>query len=192
MTPAELLQSADPRDRERGRVTVKARLRLAGWDIDRALHEEIGPVGRPKGAKKRASREGDRLREIADALGLSRERVRQIEVEALRKLRMAFESLGWTAEDVGAWLDAKAGSPDDVPADAMAYMREDVSATHSSRAYRWREEAAEAREAAARAEREADEMAHEIVEVARAHRMIERVCTGMESGGEIGMLREVT
>ena len=39
-------------------------------------------------------------REIGEQLGISRERVRQIEVEALRKLRLALRERGMTWEDL--------------------------------------------------------------------------------------------
>ena len=186
MTPAELLASADPIERERGRLTIKSRVRL-GWSPERAASEEIGAVGRPRTRRRYSTREGDGLRDIAEALGLSRERVRQIEVEALRKLRAEFERLGWTADEVGAWLDAKArGADEPVSGDtAPSYLRREERETLPEELVKERRARDERR-----LDREADAMAREIVEVARAHRFVERVVSGMEDGGEIRMLEE--
>lgn len=106
------------------------------------------------------------LREVGEALGLSFERVRQIEHEALRKLRVALERAGLEANDVHAWLDSKAAHPDAPSGDSSsAYTPRDGN-SHDSRAYRWREE----RERDdARIEREAEAVVREIRATAAAH-----------------------
>ena len=127
------------------------------------------------------------LREVGEAMGLSFERVRQIEHEALRKLRVAFRRLGWTEDDVGAWLDGKAAHPDAPSGDSASSYLERDNNTHDSRAYRWREER---EHADVRIEREAEAMVRDIRATAAAHRFIERVVCAMEEGGEVRVLEE--
>lgn len=68
------------------------------------MHQRVDPHWRETGLKRHAApttaHEGNRggmtLGQIGEALGITRERVRQIETKALRKLRVAFgEELGY-------------------------------------------------------------------------------------------------
>jgi hypothetical protein len=61
-------------------------------------------VRNPPPSKNERERGGLSLAEIAKREGLSRERIRQIEVEALGKLRAALEAKGWTKEQARAFL----------------------------------------------------------------------------------------
>lgn len=127
------------------------------------------------------------LREVGEALGLSFERVRQIEREALRKLRVALEHAGLDANEVHAWLDGKASHPDAPSGDsASAYTPRDGN-SHESRAYRWREER---EHADVRIEADAEAMVRDIRATAQAHRFVERVVCAMEDGGEVRVLEE--
>jgi hypothetical protein len=127
------------------------------------------------------------LREVGEAMGLSFERVRQIEQEALRKLRVALERAGLEADDIRAWLDSKArGANEPISHDtAPSYLRREERETLP-------EELVKERRARddRRIEREVDAMVREIRATAAAHRFIERVVCAMEEGGEVRVLEE--
>lgn len=184
MTPADLLASASQADRARGAGIVYDRTHRGGLTREEALAR---PIARRGGARPPRPREDDTLEAIGDALGLCRERVRQIERDAMRKLRAALEREGLTAQDVRAWLDSKASDPD-APASydaATSYLRREERVSVPE------EMDADRRARAAREhEREADAMVREIRETAAAHRLIERVCSGMEDGGHVSVLSE--
>lgn len=118
MTPRELLASPIDRDRERGRKLIANRMD-DGWTRERALDTPIARRGRPTHRIPQDSGaplvrdHAMGLAEIADVLGVSRERVRQIEEEALAKLRAALEAEGLTAHDVGDWLSRRPESESD-------------------------------------------------------------------------------
>lgn len=191
MTPAEMLASTSPRIRKRGRETLRDRLRN-GWDGARALSEPIAKRGANLlGGHVTAyvERDGTPLAEIADELGLSRERVRQIEASALAKLRVALEAEGLTADDVHAWLDAKAGHPDHVSESrGRVGAGRRLSGAELAEMAAARVEAAdddEPSEAALYLQRVEAAIAglDSIAERAAAHRMVERVVCGMEIAG---------
>jgi hypothetical protein len=136
MIPRDILadQSAGWRKRARVRSAVSTRIRL-GWDETRALDTPLGARGRPTVARMKRPDEGPRpgsdtadlpysqdviamtlvsrcpdgmcLEAIGEHLGLVRERVRQVEASALRKLRAALEREGIEARDIGAWLASR-------------------------------------------------------------------------------------
>lgn len=120
MTPRELLASESDDSKRRGREVYRQRIRLE-WDADRALDTPIGPQGGRRARTSKANRVGeDSLEDIAALLGISRERVRQIENEALRKLRATLEREGLTADDVGAWLSRRSKG-EEMPPDDRAF-----------------------------------------------------------------------
>lgn len=134
-----------------------------------------------------AIRQEASLRDIGEAMGLSFERVRQIEKGALEKLRRALESLGLEADDIRSWLDSKArGANEPVSTDfATSYLRREERETMP-------EELVVERRARddRRIEREVDAMVREIRATAQAHRFVERVVCGMEEGGHVSVLEE--
>jgi len=192
MTPAEMITSSDRATRDRGNCTIRKRIKRLGWDIEKALNTPIGPHGGLSRTVPRSKEDGPRrqgevtLEEIAIEMGISREGVRQIEERALAKLRTAFERMGLDEREVCAWLDSKAGDPDQSTGGSEVYTANTLC-THDSCYYRWREPDVAAEE---RIEREAEAFARDIVETARAHRFVERVCCGMEDGGEVRVLDE--
>lgn len=127
------------------------------------------------------------LRDIGEAMGLSFERVRQIEKGALEKLRRALTRgpNAFTDDDIRAWLDSKArGANEPVSTDfATSYLRREERETLPEELVKERRARDERR-----IEREVDAMVREIRATAQAHRFVERVCCGMEDGGEIRVL----
>lgn len=127
------------------------------------------------------------LRDVGEAMGLSFERVRQIEKGALEKLRRALERVGLEADDIRAWLDSKArGANEPISHDtAPSYLRREERETLPEELVKERRARDERR-----IEREAEAMVREIRATAAAHRFIERVVCAMEEGGEVRVLDE--
>ena len=120
------MRDTAPDRRTRHNAYSRAYQRIAlGWSEYDAWHTPLGPRGRPRKAALRAGDvtplhrdptweevaafveehpDGARLEEIAAVLGLCRERVRQIEAVALRKLG---EAMRGHEADVREWLASR-------------------------------------------------------------------------------------
>lgn len=130
VTPAELIESGDPALRHRGQRLRANRLQ-DGWSMERAMTTPVGRRGRPLAgfpaidghtpwsddercrALVESHPDGMTLHEVGVAFGVSRERIRQIEEIALKRLLARCELAGISREDVGAMLSTKPGSGTD-------------------------------------------------------------------------------
>lgn len=192
ITPAMLLESGDPSVRRRGRRAAADRVRN-GWSPETAMSAPLRgytrmPVETTRERKRPGPQRGSTeaggltLRDIARQWGMSQEGVRRIEMSALAKLRRALTRgpNAITADDVLAWLDGKARGADDVIASESASSY----TLHAAREEREPAALLCDRERRAlderRIAREVDAWAEDWIETARAHRMIERVVSGME------------
>lgn len=93
----------------------------SGGVVDPGTRYEDDPA-----AQMIASRGGSTLELVAEALGVSRERVRQIQADALRKLRA--KPGGLTAEDIGEILATRRGVHEDGGSDSPIGERTERSA----------------------------------------------------------------
>ena len=190
MTPAELICSSNPKDRERGQDAIRNRHNRMGWTLEEAMHTPIIPKGARSLRQRSESdagtyRTGDcTLQEVADELGVSRERVRQIEERALAKLRLGLERAGVDAADVVEWLSR--ARPGDMAGEPGGYDGPGGSWSVTGgreRALDARIAAQEPSEQTMRAEAAiaALEAAAERVEAASALADVEAVCVAMEA-----------
>jgi hypothetical protein len=190
ITPAMLLASPDPAARRRGRRVIRDRVRTMGWSHERAMTAPLRDYTPPDRAvaarmgRKRGQPLGDRgglgLDVIGEQMGISKERVRQIEEAALAKLRRGLERLGVTADEVAEWLTSRTTYDPGAYAETEHAHACTVDAV-SARSRRQDERIAAQAPAwqTIRADR-AILALEEAAETARAHRMIERVVCGME------------
>lgn len=75
-----------------------------------------------------AERGGRTLEEVGLVMGLTRERVRQIELDALARVKAALTEIGLDEDDVASWLDALQPHPGEAPPAQVQAERREVAA----------------------------------------------------------------